>query len=119
MTAFARKRGGTMVGLDFKLKGSESLARKIESDVRDPGNAGRTPAEIGADLFDVNRYAMTLPHEKYASSAQSALDDLRKQGYKAKGQELLEPIGRRPLPGDQRPVDSAGWPAVGASVPHA
>lgn len=73
----AQKYGGDLAGLDFRIKGEESLTRKILGDVTEKGI---TPNESVTGLFDINRYTMVLSEENYASSTQRVLDDLRRDG---------------------------------------
>lgn len=78
VTGLAEQHGGTPAGLDFRLKGLDSLTRKIDADVA----AGKGPADrIAGQLFDVNRYTTVFPEARYATSAQETLDALREQGY--------------------------------------
>jgi hypothetical protein len=73
----AQKHGAEMAGLDFRLKGAGSLERKIAGDV---AGKGMTAAESGAKMFDVNRYTMVIPESRYATGAQSVINDLHAQG---------------------------------------
>jgi 8-oxo-dGTP pyrophosphatase MutT (NUDIX family) len=71
--------GGRMDSLDFRLKTQDSLERKIRNDVRDTGN---TPEQVGAKIFDVNRYTGIFPEKDYAAGTQAVLDQLRAEGNK-------------------------------------
>jgi hypothetical protein len=76
----AKKHGGEQAGLDFKIKGEGSMARKIEADVRESGGS-LTPAKAAEQLFDANRYTTVFPAEHYAKGAQGTLEDLRADGH--------------------------------------
>jgi len=77
MTALAGQVGGTMAGLDFRLKSVKSLTEKITEDVL----ASKRTAQQAADhIFDVNRYTILLKPDQYARSAQAAIDQLRADG---------------------------------------
>lgn len=82
MVGLAEKHGGKMVALKNRLKGADSLARKIDGDVAEWEAKGhpKSPSEVAADLFDVNRYTMTFDESRYAGQSQKVLDDLRAQG---------------------------------------
>lgn len=78
LTAAANAYGGRMEGLKFRLKGQESLARKIE---QKSASKGLTMSEYTAKIGDALRYTMVLPDARYGPGAQAAIDDFRKQGY--------------------------------------
>ncbi len=79
VSGLANKHGGKMAGLDFKLKSEESLTRKFQEGV----DAGKgTAPQVGADMFDVNRYTTVYPEAQYACGAQATLDTMRAQGLK-------------------------------------
>lgn len=75
--------GGTAEGLDYKLKGADSLARKIKGDQESAALEGKSLSaeQAAANLFDVNRYTIIYPEKDYAKSAQATIDQLKKQGY--------------------------------------
>lgn len=80
VTDLSDKFGGEAVGLANRLKGVESLTRKIQADVA----AGEGTAQaIAGKIFDVNRYTIRFPGD-YAGSVQSTLDGLRAEGYRLK-----------------------------------
>jgi hypothetical protein len=78
MSAVASAHGGKLVGLDFRVKTEDSLARKIAADAT---AEGVTPAQAAAAISDANRYTMELSADNYTHGAQSTLDDLAAQGY--------------------------------------
>ncbi len=41
-----------------------------------------TPTEVGAKLYDINRYTTTVHPDHYAKSSQNIIDGLRAKGYK-------------------------------------
>jgi hypothetical protein len=78
------RNGGKMEGLDFRLKGGDSLRRKIEKQVEAQTTKDRkvTPQQIADRLFDVNRYTGVFNDKTYATSSEAVLNTLRSQGYK-------------------------------------
>ena len=79
MTDLADRFDGTLEGLDYRLKEVDSLTRKINKEVIDEAGK-KTVEQAGADMFDVNRYTMTLADDKYVSGAQAMVDELRASG---------------------------------------
>lgn len=64
-------------GLDHRVKGIDSLTRKIQADMLEKG---LTAAEVGDALFDVNRYTMVVYEDRYAEVAQMVLEQLQAEG---------------------------------------
>lgn len=73
----AKENGGTLAGLDFRLKGEGSLTRKITGDVAEGKG---TPEEVARMMWDVNRYTQVFPPGRYAQGSQQVLDSLRAEG---------------------------------------
>jgi hypothetical protein len=90
LTNIAERSGGRMDGLDFKLKGHESLARKIE---QKSATKGLTMKEYAARIGDALRYTMVLPEDGYGKGAQTAIDDFRRQGYAVEVENTWQPGG--------------------------
>jgi hypothetical protein len=74
----ANANGGTMEGLDFRMKAESSLARKIDDEkIENGGNA-----EVTADkMSDVVRYTMTFEEGGYADGVSATVSDLEAKGY--------------------------------------
>lgn len=79
----ADKNDGTLEGLNFRLKTEDSLSRKILGDV-ESSKGLMTPDQVGAKMFDVNRYTIKLSDGNYVDGAQSIIDDLRSGGNSLK-----------------------------------
>ena len=90
----AKQNGGEMVGLDYRLKTQESLARKIEDETvkeanllvkegANRGNALRTelPKQVGK-INDAVRYTTTFSEQGYKTGIEKTLSALEQQGYK-------------------------------------
>lgn len=68
-----------LVGLDYKLKGEDSLSRKIISDsIDDTISYTKSATNIG----DSVRYTLVISDEMYTSEIKKSLDSLVDKGYK-------------------------------------
>lgn len=79
MKQIAAANNGELKGLDFRLKTEESLTRKIKADV-EAFKGEMTPQQVGAKMFDVNRYTIQLDEANYARGAQNVIDELQAGG---------------------------------------
>lgn len=84
----AGKHKGSMEGLKYKLKGQESLARKIE---QKSATKGLTMKQYAAKIGDALRYTMVLPADRYGRGAQEAIEDFRRQGYTVEVENTWKP----------------------------
>jgi SPP1 gp7 family putative phage head morphogenesis protein len=76
MIDLSRKHGGTMEGLDHRIKTQDSLSSKIS--VR----ADKTTlANASGQIHDTVRYTMKFDDRKYVAGVASTVDDLRARGY--------------------------------------
>lgn len=73
----AAEQGSKLVGLQFAIKGEESLARKIESRVK---LLGIDPAKV--PISDALRYTMVSDANTLAASTASAIEKLQLNGFK-------------------------------------
>jgi hypothetical protein len=74
----ASRFGGRMEGLNFRLKGEDSLTRKI----RDKSLlSGRTQEDVASKIGDALRYTVVLDADRYADGASATLDDFQTRGY--------------------------------------
>ena len=78
--------GVQMEGLDFRLKGDESMYRKVATAL-DSAAAGSDVSVSGvlANVKDSIRYTATVPHDGFASTVRSSLDDMIDAGYQPYG----------------------------------
>lgn len=88
LTNIAERAGGRMEGLEFRMKGQESLARKIEQKSATKGLAMK---EYTAKIGDALRYTMILKPGSYGKDAQEAINDFRKQGYEVEVENTWTP----------------------------
>ena len=79
LQGLAGQHGGRLEGLDFRLKGKDSLMRKMEDWQPQYGSAG---AVAGA-MSDPLRYTMVVDGKNYGASAKSTVEALKQQGYTA------------------------------------
>lgn len=78
MSSLADKHGVELVGLKYRLKSEDSLARKIETTKHEFGGDARRAA---ASMSDINRYTMQVPTTKFGTSVKGVLAELERQGY--------------------------------------
>lgn len=84
MQALADKHGGTLEGLQYRLKEVDSLTRKIKKEVAEDVTKLMDVDSAGARMFDVNRYTMKLTEKNYVASTQAAVEELRAAGNTVK-----------------------------------
>lgn len=70
--------GGDLAGLEFRLKGAGSMARKIAGDVLEGKG---TVAEVEGAIFDSVRYTYEIAAPGYAGGYGAALEALEAKGY--------------------------------------
>jgi hypothetical protein len=75
----AAQSGGRMAGLEWAVKGQESLARKIATMVEN-GEA-KNPYEALSKIHDTLRYTMNFEAKDYAAGIENALAGLRERGF--------------------------------------
>lgn len=72
--ALAKAAGGTMWGLEFRIKSLDSTARKIATKMLADRNL--TLEGAAASINDVLRYTIVLPEEAYTAGVLSVLDSM-------------------------------------------
>jgi uncharacterized protein YukE len=70
--------GAKTEGLDFRLKGEDSLKRKVAADMLDNGTSA--DQALGG-IKDSIRYTVSVPAKNYETGAQQAVDALKAKGY--------------------------------------
>ena len=78
MEGCATAAGGTMVGLEYAVKGEGSLTRKIRTEMKEKGVTAKQAAD---SMKDVNRYTMQLNEDNFASGYNKTMKTLESQGY--------------------------------------
>jgi hypothetical protein len=71
--------GSELTGLEFRLKGQGSLARKVETDLLD--HPDMSTAEAISRIKDSVRYTMTIPEDSYAQGVNDAVSQLQARDY--------------------------------------
>lgn len=79
LDGIATKLGGKLEGTEYRLKSTDSLARKIEQDAVTHYDGDLDKAAEG--ISDASRYTITLADENYTDGFEKALTDLEAQGY--------------------------------------
>ena len=79
MEAVAQDAGAEFHGLEYKLKGKSSVARKIGDAIK-TGEA-RSAKQAVSEMSDLNRYTMKWTNNTYVQGVKDALDSLQAQGY--------------------------------------
>ena len=74
----AQRTKGTLEGLEFRIKGEASLARKITGDASE---SGEVYSKAAAKIKDVLRYTIAYSDEAYTQGVKEALETLAKKGY--------------------------------------
>lgn len=75
------KHGMEMVGLDYRMKAENSIARKIDAEA-EMQNISREQAAAG--MSDIIRYTMNAPTDSYVDSVNQTVADMQQQGYKTR-----------------------------------
>ncbi|MGW3120958.1 hypothetical protein ACWDBW_28060 [Streptomyces sp. NPDC001107] len=70
---------GRLIGLEYRLKGEDSLKRKLATALLQKANA--TAEGVLGDIKDSVRYTVEFPATNYAHGVQQAVDTLRTQGF--------------------------------------
>ncbi|MEU8955562.1 hypothetical protein AB0C93_14785 [Streptomyces sp. NPDC048518] len=70
---------GRMIGLDYRLKGEDSLKRKLATDLLRKSNM--LPEEVLGHIRDSIRYTVEFPAQGYVHGVQNAVDTLRARGF--------------------------------------
>ncbi|MDN3294633.1 hypothetical protein QWM81_11315 [Streptomyces ficellus] len=78
-------RGGRLEGLEYSLKGLDSLRRKVA----EPAMRGVPVEKPLSKNNDLHRYTLTFPAEEYTAGTKQVYEQLREQGY-------------RPVPGSEK-----------------
>jgi hypothetical protein len=81
MQDLAKKYGGVMEGLDFRLKAKDSMVRKIKADAIEKNV---TPDVAASQLGDALRYTMLNDPERHSEMVKAVLSDFEGQGYRLK-----------------------------------
>ncbi|MDB1086310.1 hypothetical protein PJ985_01820 [Streptomyces sp. ACA25] len=70
---------GKLNGLEYRLKGDDSLKRKLATDLLEDINV--TPGQALGDIKDSIRYTVDIPGSNYTQGVQQAVSDLQARGY--------------------------------------
>ncbi|MFI6933132.1 hypothetical protein [Streptomyces sp. NPDC050287] len=70
---------GKLIGLEYRLKGEDSLKRKLATDMLE--DIGVDHGRVLGDIKDSIRYTMEVPADRYTHGVQQAVDDLHAKGF--------------------------------------
>jgi len=70
---------GQLNGLEYRLKGEDSLKRKVATALLE--DADLTPERALANIRDSLRYTVEIPTRDYSHGVQQAVDELRARGF--------------------------------------
>ncbi|WP_278102887.1 glycohydrolase toxin TNT-related protein [Microbacterium proteolyticum] len=79
--------GARLEGLEFRLKGDDSMYRKVSADLGYgdlPGVRGDVDSVLG-NMKDSVRYTVIVPTESYAAGTRTVIDSLASDGYQPYG----------------------------------
>jgi hypothetical protein len=68
--------GGQLEGLEYSVKGLDSLRRKVATEVAE----GERASDLVASTRDMNRYTICFPAESYSEGVAASFDHLQGQG---------------------------------------
>jgi hypothetical protein len=80
MQDLAKMSDGQLVGLEYRVKSTDSLARKIDADSGKDYNGDYQKA--AENISDAIRYTMTMPDDEYTAGADRAIKALESAGFK-------------------------------------
>ncbi|PXW82685.1 hypothetical protein BZA02_1023 [Ruegeria sp. P4] len=78
LQSLATRFNGHMVGLDFRFKSEESLARKISGEAVE---TGEYYSKVAERMKDVLRYTTIFPDETYAAGVRATRSELLAKGF--------------------------------------
>lgn len=82
MTGIASEFGGEMRGLEYRVKSTDSLARKIDADAN--AEHGGDIDKAAAKISDASRYTMVLDDSNYTNGLASLEEKLAADGYEVR-----------------------------------
>lgn len=74
----AQATGTELVGLKFRVKTPESIARKIEGKIVSEGKSVKDAVE---DMRDVNRYTLSASPKNLVNATKSTIEEMKKNGF--------------------------------------
>ena len=88
MTALSKKTGGELVGLEYRIKSTDSLARKIEADAKESHSGDMNKA--AANISDASRYTMVYNNDNYTQGVDTVVKTLQQQGYEVRAKNFWQ-----------------------------
>ena len=88
ISSMVSDRGGTMEGLEQRLKTTDSLARKIDADAE--AEYGGNRAAAAANISDSVRYTAVIGDAQYTDGARTIVRDLEADGYAVRAKNFWQ-----------------------------
>jgi hypothetical protein len=88
MKAIADEAGMPLSGTAFRIKGTDSLARKIDKTVAEEGV---TPEAAAAAMNDVIRFTMIAPTDEFVDRVPGVIEGMRAKGYEVDVKNYWQP----------------------------
>lgn len=89
MQDLALVAGGKLQGLEFRVKSTDSLSRKIDVDAVKDHNGNRQAA--ADEVSDAIRYTMTIPDASYVAGVESTTKALEASGFELRVKNFWQP----------------------------
>jgi hypothetical protein len=70
---------GKLIGLEYRLKGEDSLKRKLATDMLE--DIGMDHGAVLGDIKDSIRYTLEVPADNYTHGVRQTIDDLQAKGF--------------------------------------
>lgn len=86
MQKLAEEHGGKLEGLEYRLKGEDSLARKIDADAVKEYDGDR--ARAAGNISDSVRYTMVVDDDNYTAAVGSTIKQLESEGYSVRAKNF-------------------------------
>ena len=117
MQRIAERSDGTLEGLEFRLKGEESLKRKLATELAE--DPTRSVDDVLADMKDSVRYTYQFDSQRYADGVSDARAGLRDAGYEEiKFKNTWGEDGYQGINGAYRTPDGSGTIEVQFHTPE-
>jgi hypothetical protein len=90
MQDLAELAGGELQGLEYRIKTTDSLARKIEADAA--ANKANPSQEFAASqISDAIRYTLTMPDSEYTAGFERTVKALESAGFELRTKNFWQP----------------------------
>lgn len=84
LSGLAQKLGGKMEGLGFRLKSTDSIARKIDKEVLEDKSLNGSKEAAAANMGDIIRHTVSFGETDYEGGMSNMVEALKADGYVVK-----------------------------------